>query len=243
MKVVNTNAETVKRFIDIEQTYDLIVTSARLFEVPHTIHCFLLDDEHPTIVRMEALRLSKYQRLYADAPRVSGANLKWVGQHKMLFAKFKMPWIEPVHHAKHIGPCQYDGFAELEGKCPWYSLMSDRIKHMILVLVHAMPLTKWDQVQLTDVSQDGTYLLPLRMNSCPCLASNSSVLIRRYNKPMRMMLGVEKLYVQGMPSNMNYGGLSDAQMTDLAGNMFHVLTAMQVIAGTIMVYNPDDFEE
>ena len=77
--------------------------------------------------------------------------------------------VEPKFHECKIGPCRYPGFEDLEGANGNYSMLSDRIKHLLILVTAKMPVSgpNGEEFQLSDVSQDGSFFLPLRYDTCP----------------------------------------------------------------------------
>ena len=185
-------------------------------------------DDDPEVVQQEAYRLARFYRLHRNNPTQPNQNFSWVNEHLKYFRDNGVAWVTPIFHKNHCGRCQYPGYEVLEDSCGSYAEMSDRQKHMLLFLDSAFPLTYETQIQITDFSQDGNYIQPVEYNSCPVIAPHSTMVLRRMNKSPRLVLGTEKMMLQGMPHDFDKAGLSQAQLGKIAGNAFHIVDAMQM---------------
>ena len=164
---------------------------------PTSLEVFLFDRDAVVLQVVADARLKEFQNKVVNNPRLQrprGGTLKWIAQHRKLFKSHGVPWVEPIHNLNQTGYCGYRGYEELELTCGWYAMLSDRQKHLIIFIEDSHPLNvdnyEW---QLTDVSQDGSYLQPVRYNTCPVLTPRCQIWIRRAGKKGRLMLGSKKM--------------------------------------------------
>lgn len=235
------NATGVEKGIHIQRTMDDLLTTTKAAMTQQPLTDFLLADDHPIVSAIAAGRLESFMDKFADAPVMDTetSTLKWLPGLKVLFTRFGCPWVTPVVHPKNRGRCGYSGYAHLEGTCGWYSLLSDRQKHLLILLDFLYPVSASRPLQVADVSQGGSYIFPLRYGVAPCVASKSQFLIRAHRKRARMAVSDEFMMLQGMPSNVAKAGLSENQLVNLAGNAFCTASAMPLIAGLVATFPTD----
>ena len=206
----------------------------------HTLKDFLFDiDYNNEFSTIQAAKLLKYDKHFRHEPALERGirGLRWVRMHQKLFADHRVPWVQPVYHRRFCGPCGYAGYEHLEGTDGEYSLLSDRQKHLNLFLDKAYPLSASGcRVQISDVSQNCTYILPIKYGCCPCIAAGSQMLRREHGKPPRMLTPRELLMLQGIPRACDTSGNSNRELVSLAGNAFCTASALPVVLATLIHY-------
>ena len=108
-------------------------------------------------------------------------NSLWVDDHKAAWSGKRLVWTEPVRHKSGRGPCGYS--ASLESSCPYYAVLTDREKHVLLYHEVLSPTDKFDQIggefeQCIDLNMSITWSA-IFTNQTPCITPGSRIWLRR----------------------------------------------------------------
>ena len=180
---------------------------------------FLLDEDHDAVVaarqlaQKTGLRHDHAERLTADRP----PKTMWTHDHAEEFARNDIDLVPPVHHKGYHGPCGYDPQQEVDcAENAFYRCLADRDKHQLLF--HDLLEEKTGiHIALVDLSQSLSWRVESNSDGAACCLRPCGKLWHRRRR--RWLLGMEKMNLQAMMHNTyNSGILSDAQLSDLAGN-------------------------
>ena len=182
--------------------------------------CVWLSHEHPA-VQKEMHRLQ--QALGKDRPRHRGDERpKWIDDHRTTFEKYGHPWVEPVLHETTCGNCRYR--PAMEKNNPFYASLSDRHKHMLELLWR-----RYGDPPMVEVPWDLHESLSWLVPHLDAQVTRGELLVRTitpaaklwcaFLRPQRPALGLEKMYLQGLPCDEAHR-FTDGQLSNLAGNGF-----------------------
>ena len=183
--------------------------------------CFWISHEHPA-VQKEIRRLQ--QSLAKETPprHRGGERPKWIDDHQATFEKCGHPWVEPVLHETTCGDCRYR--PAMEKNNPFYASLSDRNKHMLELLWR-----RYGDPPMVEVPWDLHESLSWLVPHLDAQVTRGELLVRTitpaaklwcaFLRPQRPALGLEKMYLQGLPCDEAYR-FTDGQLSNLAGNGF-----------------------
>ena len=205
---------------------------SELASVDHVqdLSAYLLPRGHLAVKAVEAqLSLQKKRTVPRKGPRcIAGSRSlpAWTRQHRAMFTKHAVPWVEPVLHQSGHGPC---GYSPMERDNAFYQSLSDREKHMIVFLQHKFGN---DSVIPWDLHDSLERLVPRIGTQCPRTVRTitpGAKLWCAFLRPQRFLIGVEKMSLQGVFPDMYCGRYTSGQLSDLAGNAFSTTVIAAIV--------------